>query len=139
MQLANLEIGTIYQTINVDLSSITEQSYHMSFYGLADWIVSCSHENLPVNVISGLGSHNIVNFRVPFWHKSIKTKVNSFSDGLQVKYWKEVKHNCRVFLQRQLWIINYYVKSLSNNLSNENIMTGVSREMIFKKQFILAF
>ena len=27
---------------------------------------------------------------------------------------------------RQLWIINYYVKSLSNDLSNENINTGAS-------------
>ena len=41
--------------------------------------------------------------------------------------------NSRVFLQRQLWIVNYYVKSLSNNLSNEHIKTGVSREMIFQK------
>ena len=32
----------------------------------------------------------------------------------------------RVFLLHQLWIVNYYVKSLSNNLSNENINTGVS-------------
>ena len=42
----------------------------------------------------------------------------------------------RVFLQRQLLIVNYYVKSSSNNLSKENIKTGVSRE---KKKFILAF
>ena len=35
-----------------------------------------------------------------------------------------------VFLQCQLWIVNYYVKSLSTNLSNKNINTGVSREMI---------
>ena len=40
--------------------------------------------------------------------------------------------NSRVFLQRQLWIVNYYVKSSSNNLNNENIKTGVSREMIFQ-------
>ena len=39
----------------------------------------------------------------------------------------------RVFLLSQLWIVNYYVKSSSNNLSNENIKTGVSREMIFQK------
>ena len=26
----------------------------------------------------------------------------------------------RVFLLRQLWIVNFYVKSLSNNLSNKN-------------------
>ena len=38
-----------------------------------------------------------------------------------------------VFLQRQLWIVKYYVKSSSNNLSNEIIKTGVSREMIFQK------
>ena len=35
-----------------------------------------------------------------------------------------------VFLLRQLWIVNYYVRSSSNNLSNENI---VSREIIFQK------
>ena len=28
--------------------------------------------------------------------------------------------NSRVFLLHQLWIVNYYVKSSSNNLSNEN-------------------
>ena len=36
----------------------------------------------------------------------------------------------RVFLLRQLWIVNYSVKSSSNNLSNENINTGVS--VVFK-------
>ena len=36
----------------------------------------------------------------------------------------------RVFLKRQLWIVNYYVKSQSNNLSNENINTDVS--VVFK-------
>ena len=36
----------------------------------------------------------------------------------------------RVFLQRQIWIINYYVKSWSKNLSKENINTGVS--VVFK-------
>ena len=44
------------------------------------------------------------------------------------------KDNCRVFLLRQSWIINYYVKSLSNNLSNKNTMTCVSRKMIFQKK-----
>ena len=39
----------------------------------------------------------------------------------------------RVFLLRQLWIVNYYLKSSSSNLSNENTKTGVSREMIFQK------
>ena len=38
-----------------------------------------------------------------------------------------------VFLQRQLWIVNYYIKSLPNNLRNKNIKTVVSREMIFQK------
>ena len=38
---------------------------------------------------------------------------------------KERFHS-RVFLLRQLWIVNYHVKSQSNNLSNENINTGVS-------------
>ena len=39
----------------------------------------------------------------------------------------------RDFLQHQLWIVNYYIKSLSNNLSNENSKTGVFREMILQK------
>ena len=42
-------------------------------------------------------------------------------------------HISRIFLQRQLWMVNYYVKISSNNLSNENIKTGVSREMILQK------
>ena len=46
------------------------------------------------------------------------------------------KFSCRifetlaVFLLRQLWIVNYYIKSSSNNLSNENINTVVS--VVFK-------
>ena len=36
----------------------------------------------------------------------------------------------RVFLLRQLWIVNYYIKSSPNNLSNENINNGVS--VVFK-------
>ena len=36
----------------------------------------------------------------------------------------------RVFLQRQIWIVNYYIRSQSKNLSNENINTGVS--VVFK-------
>ena len=39
----------------------------------------------------------------------------------------------RGFLVSQLWIVNYYVKCSSNNLSNEKINTGVSREMKFQK------
>ena len=52
----------------------------------------------------------------------------------------EKTHNelmSRVFLLRQLWFVNYYVKSSSNDLSNENIKTGVSREIIFQKTFCL--
>ena len=37
----------------------------------------------------------------------------------------------RVFQRHQLWTVNYYIKSLSNNLSNENINTGSSREVMF--------
>ena len=37
------------------------------------------------------------------------------------------------FLLHQLWIIDYYVKCSLNNLSNENITTGVSREMTIQK------
>ena len=40
-----------------------------------------------------------------------------------------------VFLLRQLWI----VKSSSDNLSNENINTGVSREMIFENSLFWHF
>ena len=47
--------------------------------------------------------------------------------------WLCIKTKSRVFLQCQLWIVNYYVKNSSNNLSNENIKTGASREMIFQK------
>ena len=47
------------------------------------------------------------------------------------------KHYSRVVFQHQLWIVNYYVISLSNNLSNENIKTGVSREMIFPMFLLL--
>ena len=53
--------------------------------------------------------------------------------------WGQTKLNSlAVFLLPQLGIVNYYVKSSLNNLSNENIKTGVSREMIFQKKFILA-
>ena len=44
----------------------------------------------------------------------------------------DLKLKSRVFLLRQLWIVNYYVKSLSNNLRNENINTGISREIILQ-------
>ena len=43
------------------------------------------------------------------------------------------ENNNQGFLLHQLWIVNHYVKCLSNNLSNENINTGVSIEMIFQK------
>ena len=33
----------------------------------------------------------------------------------------EIAQISRVFLLRQLWIVNYYVKSSSNNLSNEKL------------------
>ena len=52
----------------------------------------------------------------------------------RLKYYKVVHFSSisRVFLLRQLWIVNYYVKSSSNNLSNENINTGVS--VVFKTE-----
>ena len=37
------------------------------------------------------------------------------------------------FLLGQLWIVNYYIKCLSNNPSNEDINTGVSREIILQE------
>ena len=39
----------------------------------------------------------------------------------------------RVFLLCHLWIVNYYVKSLLINLGNEDIKTGVSRELQYFK------
>ena len=37
----------------------------------------------------------------------------------------------RDLLLRQIWIVKYYIICSSDNLSNENKKTGVSREMIF--------
>ena len=48
---------------------------------------------------------------------------------LKLELYHAVKKS-RVFLLPQLWIINYCVKSSSNNLSNENVNTGVS--VVFK-------
>ena len=45
----------------------------------------------------------------------------------------------KVFLLRQLWIVSYYVKILSNNLSNENKNISVSREMILQNLLIVTF
>ena len=42
-------------------------------------------------------------------------------------------YNSRVLLVRQIWIVNFYVKCSSHNLSNENKNTGVSREVIYQK------
>ena len=39
----------------------------------------------------------------------------------------------RVFLLRQLWIVNYYVKGSLNNLSNENIKTLAFPEKLYFK------
>ena len=41
--------------------------------------------------------------------------------------------NSRGFLLRRLLIVNYDVKFSLDNLSNENINTGVSREITFQK------
>ena len=38
---------------------------------------------------------------------------------------KGIFHTIALFLLRQLWIVNYYDKSLSNNLSNESRNTSV--------------
>ena len=42
----------------------------------------------------------------------------------------EVLEKNIVFLLRQFWNVNYYVKRSSNNLCNEKINTGVS--VVFK-------
>ena len=79
------------------------------------------------------------------WEEILKTEkkecVHSESLRLNLFYFRsEVKinikskfqylHNSRVFLLRQLWIVNYSVKSSLNNLSNENINIDVS--VVFK-------
>ena len=43
----------------------------------------------------------------------------------------------RVFLQRQIWIVNYYIKSEPKNLRNEKINTGVS--VVFKTKHELKY
>ena len=64
-------------------------------------------------------------------------KINTFVTSEMKYYVFDVAIYCwafsRVFLLRQLLIVNYFVQSSSNNLSNENIKTGVSREMMFQK------
>ena len=47
--------------------------------------------------------------------------------------WANNCDNSRVLLLCQIWIVNYYVKYLSDNLSNENKNTGVSGEVILQK------
>ena len=49
---------------------------------------------------------------------------------VQIYFGLKIIYISRVFLLRLLWIINYDVKSSSNNLSNENINTSVS--VVFK-------
>ena len=45
----------------------------------------------------------------------------------------------KVFLPRQIWIVNYYVKNTSINLSNETINTGVYQINDISKRVHLAF
>ena len=52
---------------------------------------------------------------------------------------RQVVKNRRVFLLHQLWIVNYSVKSSSNNLSNENINTGVSDKTWIKMPKLTIF
>ena len=76
----------------------------------------------------------VQDFRLPLheiWHHQI---VETLSNQIRV-----VVFMCATFdtsllflLLHQLLIVNYYVKSLSNNFSNETINTGVSREIIFQ-------
>ena len=72
-------------------------------------------------------NQSFLGFPICFWYLYIFLYVFNVQ-------WGQTKLNLlAVFLLRQLWIINYYVKSSLNNLSNENIKTGVSREMLFQK------
>ena len=44
-----------------------------------------------------------------------------------------------LILLRQLWIVNYYVKSLSNNLSNRNETLYFQRNNIFENRLFWHF
>ena len=74
-------------------------------------------------------------------------------DMILKEIWKEWSYQktsesicySRVFLLCQSWIVNYFVKSQSYNLSNENINTGVSvvfktkRELKYQNELILKY
>ena len=67
-----------------------------------------------------------------------KEKVNKDISNIKVLY--RIQH--RIIFNKNFELkskVFYYVKCLSNNRSNENINTGVSREIIFQKKLILAF
>ena len=68
-----------------------------------------------------------------FWRKNCKFSSLSH-DRLIHKQPTTSKYISQVFLLCQLWIVNYCLKSLSNNLSNKNINTGITREMVFQKK-----
>ena len=48
-----------------------------------------------------------------------------------------MNHKSWVFLLHQLWNVNYYVKSSSNNLINENINTAVSVVIKTKREWTI--
>ena len=117
--LAAAENHCLHDDIEILCPSISRENLQFLVQFLYKGSIPCSD-----NTIGNL-SRDIDN-------KTVKIKICLHMSSLTNKHfiWK---HNSRVFLQRQLWIVNYYVKSSSNNLSNGNIKTGVSREMIFQK------
>ena len=74
---------------------------------------------------------------LPSWH-TIQRKYVSFRSTIEFVFTFQAPI-VESFYSVKLWIVNYYVKCQSDNLSNENTNTGVSREIILQKQFILAF
>ena len=82
-------------------------------------LIFASYSSLALNLeINTLFTKVIPNFCWLHIMLVFKIKQNAFS-------W--------VFLLRQLWLVNYYVKGLLNNLSNENIKPLVFPEKLYFK------
>ena len=125
-----------FKRLIIEIDFVIEQVFKNYFFPL--WIYKCMHSHSRMR--SSFQCCNIGYFLLATFYFFWRFNVFYFRWILNIirKYVKAyqnmAKHgNSRVFQLRQLWIVNYYVKSSSNNLSNENIKTGVSREMIFQK------
>ena len=94
--------------------------------GNKHWAIELDSKMNPAERFSGyLGGHFLITLSI----QQSKLSIYEFFVHNQLFY----RYISKVFLICQIWIVDYYVKSSENNLSNENIKTGVSREMIFQK------